>query len=121
MKKLHFILFFACAILCVGCNSSNEPESRPVCDFGYYFVTSTKVNFTSTSDRSLFPYRWDFGDGTYYDSSEGAGNVMTSVNTITHNYAQTGSYQVRLSCLPPMTGKWANGRNYYCTKWIVVR
>lgn len=71
-----------------SCNTNNPPNASfiwTVLGPGTFYFNA---GASSDSDGSIVSYRWDFGDGTV---------ITRTTPTISHTYATSGSYGVRLT------------------------
>ena len=87
MKKYLFIAIAALSL--AACKQPDIPQ--PVggnADFTYTEISPLYIQFTNKSTSGLSADFWDFGDKKYASGSE----------TITHKYAQAGTYKVVLTC-----------------------
>ena len=53
-----------------------------------YICKPGDINFKASGSGNINTYSWDFGDGS--------GIVTVNTNTITHNFAAPGSYNINL-------------------------
>lgn len=90
MKKSIFLLMAIAAVLASCKNEPTPPPPDPTleADFRYYILDDGKCEFINASSSGLTAYEWDFGDGT----------SVRNVESVTHQYAASGTYTVSLSC-----------------------
>ncbi|MBP7497764.1 MAG: PKD domain-containing protein [Bacteroidales bacterium] len=104
MKKL-FSLLFLFYLLSNLSRAQNDTICKAFFDFYQDSVISNNVFFINKSISQFYQTYWDFGDGT----------VSNDTNP-THNYADTGSYNVCLTIIDSLD----NCKDTYCQPVIIT-
>ena len=97
MKNAKLFLLAIAAIFAASCGNvipePPQPLENVVVDFTctkYDGASGLTYKFVSNSSAGVTPYKWEFGDNTY--------SFADSYGYTTHKYAQSGIYQVTLTC-----------------------